>query len=281
MASFAERIGLREVRSIIQTDSLDDDTRVELWNVTNTVRRILYDAQRDAYESTVHDDVVAAIWAWELKKPADEQPRSDAVWDQVKARILSGEWFDALDLIEALVKQVDRFYKAAAKATVDALNNRFEQYLVGYRFIGREITPVDTTEQGQAVGQAIDDAKSIPGAHHHLLRAVELLADRTNPDYPNSIKESISAVEAVCVAVTEANTLGAALKKLKIAGAAIHPALEASWLKMYGWTSDEAGVRHGSIETPTADQALAKYMLVACSAFVSYILELSRKTKLL
>jgi hypothetical protein len=125
------------------------------------------------------------------------------------------------------------------------------------------------------------DAASIAGARYALDRAVELLADRVSPDYPNSIKESISAVEAVVKKVTSEGTLGAGLSKMEAAGLAIHPALKSAWSKMYGWTSDDDGIRHGSIDPSEADQAIAKYMLVTCSAFVSYLTEEGRKVGLL
>jgi hypothetical protein len=57
--------------------------------------------------------------------------------------------------------------------------------------------------------------------------AISLLADREKPDYPNAIKESISAVEAVVKKVTGPNDdLAAGLKKLENSGLSIHPALK-------------------------------------------------------
>lgn len=89
-------------------------------------------------------------------------------------------------------------------------------------------------------------------------------------------------MEAVVKKVTGANDdLAAGLKKLENAGLSIHPALKGAWLKMYGWTSDEDGIRHGGIDAADADQALAKYVLVTCSAFVSYLIEEGRKAGLL
>lgn len=285
MASFAERMGHRAVRSVTQSEALDDETRIELWNLTHALRQVL-DEQYRRWSSVVGDQVVSAIWKWSLKQPADMQPTDGHVWGEVKSRILKGQWFDALDLIEDIVGYVARFddddsSDGTARTLTDAYNNCFEQYLVGYRFIGKEITPVDSTAESEAVATAIDEAKSIRGARHALGRAVELLADRQSPDYPNSIKESISAVESVCVAITGEQTLGGALKNLKSAGVKIHPALEGAWSKMYGWTSDADGIRHGTIDAPDADQALAKYMLVTCSAFVSHVIEVSRKAGLL
>ena len=152
---------------------------------------------------------------------------------------------------------------------------------MGYRFIGNEITPVDSNAEAEAIESALEDAVSVAGARHALERAVELLADRQNPDYPNSVKESVSAVEAVTRKVTGESTLGAGLKKLQASGLTIHPALKDGWLKLYGWASDEDGVRHGAIDAASIDQTMAKYILVSCSAFVSYLTEEGRKAGLL
>ena len=277
-------MGHRAIRSVSQTDDLDSETRTELWNVTNTLRTVLDDMDHRHMSKTA-DNLMSAIWAWEFKQAADEQPQDYKIWSSIKSTILKEHFIDALDLIEKIVGYVKRYedYHTAPSVPVivDAYNNRFEHYLVGFRFIGMEITPVDSTAEAEAVSGAIGDTKSIKGARHHLERAVELLADRQNPDYPNSIKESISAVEAVCKATTGRDTLGDALKQLEGAGVTIHKALRAAWSSMYGWTSDADGIRHGSIDAPDADQALAKYMLVTCSAFVSHIIEVSRKAGLL
>jgi hypothetical protein len=49
---------------------------------------------------------------------------------------------------------------------------------------------------------------------------------------------------------------------------------------MYGWTSDEDGLRHGGIEAADASQDLAKYVLVTSAAFASYVIEIGRKANL-
>ena len=43
MASFEERMGLVEPRSVMQTDSLDDHTRTHLWNFLFRVRETLHE----------------------------------------------------------------------------------------------------------------------------------------------------------------------------------------------------------------------------------------------
>ena len=42
---------------------------------------------------------------------------------------------------------------------------------------------------------------------------------------------------------------------------------------MYGYASDEDGIRHGGIDFKGAPAEDAKYMLISCSAFVNYLIE--------
>ncbi|NUL48302.1 hypothetical protein F7P69_24285 [Cellulosimicrobium funkei] len=286
MASFAERTGHRTTRTIIQSDSLDTETRTQLWNSLVILKTVLEKVREESYgrDSTEYE-VLDAVWAWEFKRPRDERPSDGHVWHGIKTQVLSGEWYDVLDIIEAIIKYLNRNKThntgMLPEALTGAFNDCFEQYLVGYRFIGHEITPVDSTSEADAIVTALGDAITIEGARHSLERAVELLADRSAPDYPNSIKESISAVEAVVQKVTGKGTLGAGLGKLESAGLIIHPALKGAWSQMYGWTSDANGIRHAGIEAADADQTLAKYMLTSCSAFVSYLIEAGRKSDLL
>jgi hypothetical protein len=149
LTSFAERQGYRAVRSITQTDALDEQTRTEIRNVTNTLRNLLGDQARRNWSKT-GDNVLSAVWTWELGRPADEQPSDSAIWSSVKTTILSKEWFDALDLVEAIVGYVKRFEDQhthdLVSVIVNAFNDRFERFLVEFRFIGLEITPISSSE---------------------------------------------------------------------------------------------------------------------------------------
>lgn len=281
MATFSERHGYTEMRSLIQRADLDSETRTQIWNVLTAVRE-----QYATYLSTntSQKNATQQLWVWYFKGARDEFPGEARVWGKCKQHILTEPWTDVFDLLEAFVSymkstEVDQAVGLAGQA-VSAWNKMFEMYLVAYRFIGDEITPVDSNAEAEAVSAALNDSGPFAGARHSLDRAVELLADRETPDYPNSIKESISAVEAVVKKVTGEGTLGAGLSKLESAGLTIHPALKVAWSKMYGWASDANGIRHAGIDPADADQALAKYMLVTCSAFVSYLIEEGRKVNL-
>ncbi|OBJ39269.1 hypothetical protein A5630_27420 [Mycolicibacterium mucogenicum] len=281
MSSFSQRYGYRETRTLVQRDELDAETRVQIWNVVVAIRKIL----TEPYDDDTESQVVAALWAWHFNEARDEQPTPNAVWGRVKQAVLGSEWWALFDAIEALIKYLERFKSAylgsITTSAVGALNSVFEDYLVGYRIIEHKVTPIDSEVAASAIDDAIADTAGIEGARHHLGRAIELLSDRQNPDYANSVKESISAVESVCRTVTGQATLGAALKRLANAGVTIHPALERAWLAMYGWTSDADGIRHGGIDAADADQSLAKYMLVTCSAFISHVVEIARRADLI
>jgi len=59
--------------------------------------------------------------------------------------------------------------------------------------------------------------------------------------------------------------------------------LKRGFTAIYGFTSDEQGIRHSLLEkeSPTVDEADAQFMIGACSAFVSYLISKARSVDLL
>jgi hypothetical protein len=43
-------------------------------------------------------------------------------------------------------------------------------------------------------------------------------------------------------------------------------------VKLYGYTSDDSGIRHAILDQPTVGFDEAKFMIVSCSAFVNYLI---------
>lgn len=107
-----------------------------------------------------------------------------------------------------------------------------------------------------------------------LFKLTPLLSDRHSPDYPNSMKEAISAVEGVCKIITaDSNaTLATALNKLEGKGVLTHPSAQTALGKLYGHANDADGIRHAEIDASTVDFDDAKFMLVACSAFANLLI---------
>jgi hypothetical protein len=77
--------------------------------------------------------------------------------------------------------------------------------------------------------------------------------------------------------LTDSGKLGDALRKLE-KQASIHAGLRAGFSSIYGYTSDEQGIRHPLLDQKEApvDEADAMFMLGACGAFVSYLINKAR-----
>lgn len=154
------------------------------------------------------------------------------------------------------------------------LNEILEEENSGYRFCNDVFVPITNSIELESIKSAINSIE-IPGKH--IEKALILYSDKEKPDYENSIKESISAVESMCCIIcgqdNKGITLGKALNNLEKNGVEIHPALIDAFKKMYGYTSDAGGIRHGSIDFTNAPAEDAKYMLVTCSAFINYLKE--------
>lgn len=162
----------------------------------------------------------------------------------------------------------------------DIFNDLFRKEFVGYRFVNRIITPITNEQEIQSIEEAVHSPYD--EVNEHLDKALVLLSDRENPDYPNTIKESITAVEAMCALITGVGnkkaTLGNMLKVLEDQGYKIHSSLKSAFDKLYGYTCDAKGIRHsGDLDGPDATFDEAKYMLVSCSAFVNYLIGVTSK----
>lgn len=184
----------------------------------------------------------------------------------------TAKWFEIFDFIEIYMN----FLPAKERKDVrKSFNDILEAENSGYRISGNQVVPITNKGELESIEKA--QQTEYESVNIHIAKAVELFSKRPNADYENSIKESISAVEAMCCIITGLTgaqaTLGKAIKKLKDSGVYIHSAMESAFSSLYGYTSDEDGIRHGGIDFKNAPAEDAKYMLVSCSAFVNYLIE--------
>lgn len=203
----------------------------------------------------------------------------------LKNKISNGSIAEVLDVVEYLTDQersdewvaqyamafhseVGGQMLALSQETVDDL---FAGMCVGYRFVNGVLCRIVNEEEIKSIESAI--AESPDAVAEQLNNALLAFADRERPNYANVVKESISAVESQCCILTGDSkaSLGAALKKLEDSGVRIHPALNKALHQLYGYTSDDPGIRHGGAAMVNVDVALAQFMLVTCSAFVNYL----------
>ena len=183
------------------------------------------------------------------------------------------EWFHKLNLIEFCIKALNGISHGEETCRfVEDINYEFERLHYGYRIINNLVTPITENGEIECIEEAIDDAKD--NIKEHLNRALIHLSDRANSDYRNSVKESLSAVEAFCYNYTKKVTLTDSLKILDKKGV-LHNQLKDAFESLYYYSSAKnTGSRHGwAIEDNTFVPTYyeAKFMLVACSAFINYL----------
>ncbi len=269
---FSERMGLRAVRAAAQVDSMDDALRNRLWNVLS---QSCWRMPRKYDELTYQQDLLEIchdLWNDHFKTPIDTIPRSSShAVAQLRNHFFGCESSEAYDFLEFVV--TNRAYSYIRGELIAECNRVLEEELSGYRFISGRLAPISTRQEVDAIERAIaETAEVFPHAAEHLRTAIGLLAQKPAPDLRNSIKESISAVESLCVAVTgkDKATLPDALKMM-YTEAELHGALRVAFEKLYAYTSDDDGIRHGLLKEGRLELEDATFMLVACSAFVSYV----------
>lgn len=279
---YSERYGYVKPIEVLKRGSLDDEAITALCNCYDYLAMWFnqYDvncAERGYDES--YTDLEEAIWCFFMNQRRNEfygyHSHKDAATEFLKSK--QHEWYTKLDLIEFTLSALrkmnprgDRNYLKVISNFVGILNSTFERLDYAYRVVDDQIVEITDQEEIKAIEEAVRQTSSIKT---HIENALKLLSSRPKPDYRNSIKESISAVEALCREITGENTLGPALKALEKKGVEISKFLNAGIEKLYVYTNDsKTGIRHALMdeaEVPTFDEA--KFMLVTCCAFVNYI----------
>jgi hypothetical protein len=205
-----------------------------------------------------------------FKQPIDKFDDGAFEYKQrINAFILRANIGELFNLVEFLV----RHHCCSAELKCE-LAESFVSARAAYRiFDNKYIAAIGTKEQAMAFENAIIDAeaKNAAAARKQLIAAGVALR---NSDWAASVRESIHAVEAMAVRLAPGtDTLGAALKVLEQRGH-LHGSLKAAFRSLYGYSSDEEGVRHALVFADEAhvDEADALFMLGACASFVSYLL---------
>lgn len=191
------------------------------------------------------------------------------------------KWYDVLDLLEYTIKYMqgwaDKNNASLCRKVllnfIKRLNHCFERLDFAYRIIDNEIVEISDDNEIDAIEQSSEASSA--NVKEHLQKSMQHLSRRPDADASNSIKESISALEAVCRDLTGEATLGKSLKKLEAKGISIHPSLKDGLDKLYIYTNQpDTGIRHALMDAdgnnvPSKDEA--HLMLVLCSAFINYL----------
>ena len=292
---FSDRNNIKAENKEIQVKNFDERTRVQLKNMMSQLYNWVYDGHITYTRKEIQkflQYVMGGIYC----QPVDIRTiyNDDDIFKMINQTLFYGDYDDVLTLIEAIVQYWDLFLRRTKgyhyyddycdeyknTSIFEVVNSCFKREYIGYRFIDGLINSISDDIELETINQAM--VNKYQSVYEHLSKANKFISDRISPDYANSIKESISAVEAMCQIITNAKgrdaTLGNMLNKLEDSGIKIHGGLKDAFKKLYGYTSDANGIRHaGNIGGPSATFEEAKFMLVTCCAFINYLKVLCSK----
>ena len=280
MKRFSERYGYKQPKVDIQIDSMDDDLRNALWN------EVYAEFSADTCGgygflllSPSDKSLYTAFWKSFFKLPLDKMPTEISGYlVSLKDLFDKLDWYELYDLIEFMLDWIAKDSRRENQlwSFKDNLNNVLESNMSGYRIIETSVTPIIEDEEIEEIESAIHLADPLNGVKKHILAALEMYSKKQDPDYRNSVKESISAVESLCriICGDPKATLGEALDSIEKKGLiSLHKALKTGLSKIYGYSSDEQGIRHAFTDGKSEIfQEDARFMLVSCSAFVNYLI---------
>ncbi len=192
---------------------LSDSERTKLWN-------ILYEGIYRHYirvTGTVTGEfeftppvrlILRELWTDYFGRLRDEYGGTDQMVQFLRSQFLQGAFHVPLDVLEILIAKnflgPDLQYRIEQGLSSE---NSFYQVFSEGKFIPR-LAP----EQRESLENALGASDPV---RIHLETALRMLSDREHPDFRNSIKESISAVESACRKLTGLDnaTLTQALNK--------------------------------------------------------------------
>lgn len=278
---FSQRAGITPAGKLVQIESIDLDLTNSLWSALSTdywgrFDRVkwIHGTRSDYISASNLNNLFKSLWLHYFKRPIDTIPTlfhdTNGGLEILRRYFFSAQWYEIYDFIEF----VSEYGPPANKDSFISRCNVFlERENSAYRFVGGRISEISSTDEINEIEDAISQSMPYYGVRQHLSSAISMLSDRTNPDYRNSIKESISAVESLCKTISgqEKATLGAALKAMESKGV-MHPALKSAFSSLYGYTNDAEGIRHALMEESSLTSADARFMLISCSAFINYVI---------
>lgn len=277
MRLFSHRQGYKPYEKAMQKDGVDEETRNRLWTL---LKVSLWDYwkpdQRYDHNAQAIETLLDQLWFRYFKRPIDTRPpflrggyHGDECYNVLRNHFFREDWYRVYDFIEFVLACIPG---PMAEKLVRPINSVLTEENAAYRLVGGHFAPITNQAEIAAVSEAADIG--VEAVREHLKTAIAFLSDRNTPDYRNSIKESISAVESLMKVLSgkKSATLSDGLKRIDEV-VVLHPTLKLGFEKLYAYTSDEDGVRHAIFSDRKVSHGDAKYFLVSSSAFINYVFE--------
>lgn len=275
--TFSQAQGYESLPGPLALEELSSDARRRLWDLLYMFARR---SSGSGYLGLDWRAIAVDLHREFLKRPLEEfTGTTDEFFNIYRYQVLEDlEFNKVFDVIQIIMRHPD----CPSEFTTE-VKGLFEQCQLAY-FVDANgpptIFPMSTRQEGEAITNAIRTLREagLAGAETHLRKTAELI---NQGDWSGSIRESIHSVESVARRLTpdSAKTLEPALRSLQERHL-IHPALKEAFSRLYGYTSDEEGIRHALInnsDSPSGREE-ALFMLGACASFASYLWRVTQES---
>lgn len=275
---FSDRNSIKPISKIMQVDSLDDDTRIVLFNTLSNVLNHQINISR------FNKDTLCQIMTEKLFNEVyyDEYRNK---FDSLMADILEMFKTESYDVILTMIEFICSIVHETREDynnrthycffnnyydTFKVMNTAFEDEYIGYRFVEDKIVKITNDEEIKAIEESA--STTFDEVNKSISKSISFLSESSNKDYKNAIKEAIIAVEQLFNIILEtngltlANALGQICNKIHI-----DINLKEAIKNLYKYTNKVNGIRHGN--NKNSDEISfdeAKYVLLICSATINY-----------
>ncbi|MEW9523660.1 hypothetical protein MRBLRH8O_001463 [Agrobacterium radiobacter] len=268
--TFEQAEGAAPLPSQLLPKQVSDGLKAKMWQIFHHS----IDESGDSYVGDPWEKILRNHHVDRLHKPIDtfSDWKDDAI-AEVKKCLFSNNYISFFGFIQYVLRD-NRCPPFIRKAVPVILT----MHRAAYRVVdGDTIAPFATEEEGATAQRALDELKAagMDGARSHLRNAMTNL---TAGAWADSVRESIHSVESVARTIASGTkTLGPALTVIENK-LGMHTALKSGFGSIYGFTSDAGGIRHALLEKGDADvdEVDAMFMIGACSAFVTYLIQKKR-----
>lgn len=276
MQNFSGRSGIKDPRSA-QIGSMSITLKNRLWNDVHKYLEagIKYSAtgyQTAGFDNKTYNLIVNRLLGnFYGEKITRFNNNAKVLIRVLEKKYDSQTWNEIYDFFEFILSEINKDDRISF---TNAIQKTLSDENAGYCLSNGIFIPIDNeadlTEIHDAESESPDEVKE------HLAKAKKFLSPRNEtPDYQNSIKESISAVEATLRHINQnEKILSENLKELPFD---LHTALKDSLNKLYGYTSDASGIRHSAkiyrnkLNTQKPNKSEGRFMLIVCSAFINLL----------
>lgn len=197
--NFSQRVGLIEAKLPFQVNTMNEDLRTRLWNAmyANFLVRLHHVS---GWSDKKRTQLIVSIWADFFMQAVDKLTwqaygvKPDSFQASIKDWIYKAEYYEVFDFIEFSISLLDQADTKAIEPFINACNHALEKEGSVYRIVNRIVIRATNGTELKEMAQAVAaEAEDQLGAH--FSKALQLMANRNDPDYNQAVLEAIAAVE--------------------------------------------------------------------------------------